>query len=54
MDPGNISKLERGKMPPPGHDVLERYAGHLGIEEGSSEWYRFFDLAYALQFSAGK
>lgn len=48
FDPGNVSKLERGKLPPPqGKDVLERYAEALGLEEGSDDWYRFFDLAAA-------
>lgn len=45
-DPGNISRLERGVVPPPqSGDILEQYAAALGISEGSDEWYRFFDLA---------
>ena len=49
-DPGNISRLERGLMPPPrSRDILERYAGVLGIGTGSDDWYRFFDLAAAEQ-----
>jgi len=48
FDPGNMSKLERGRLAPPqGHDILERYARALGIKEGSDDWYRFFDLAAA-------
>ena len=48
FDPGNVSKLERGKLPPPqGKDVLERYARALELEEESDDWYRFFDLAAA-------
>ena len=48
FDPGNLSKLERGKLPPPrSRDILERYASALGLEEGSDDWYRFFDLAAA-------
>lgn len=46
LDVGNISKLERGKLTPPRRrDILEEYAGHLRIEEGSDDWYAFFDLA---------
>ncbi len=47
-DPANISRLERGAMPPPQDaDILERYAKSLGIETGSDDWYTFFDLAAA-------
>ena len=46
FDPGNLSKLERGRLgPPKSRDVLERYALALGVEEESDDWYRFFDLA---------
>jgi transcriptional regulator with XRE-family HTH domain len=46
FDPGNLSRLERGRIPPPkSRDVLEGYAYALGLEEGSSDWYSFFDLA---------
>ncbi|MFH1022856.1 MAG: helix-turn-helix domain-containing protein [Planctomycetota bacterium] len=47
LDPGNISKLERGLLPPPQHEKLEAYAVILGIPRGSDEWYQFFDLAAA-------
>ena len=47
LDPGNISKLERGKIKIPGSDILEKYALHLGLKKGDSEWFRFFDLAAA-------
>ena len=47
-DPANISRLERGAMPPPQDtDILERYAKALGIGVGSNDWYTFFDLAAA-------
>jgi transcriptional regulator with XRE-family HTH domain len=47
-DPANISRLERGAMPPPQDaDILERYAKVLGIKAGSDDWYSFFDLAAA-------
>jgi transcriptional regulator with XRE-family HTH domain len=46
LDPGNISRLERGLMPPPqGSDKLEEYARYLQIKKGSDDWYKFFDLA---------
>ncbi len=47
LDPGNISKLERGLMPPPqGSDKLEEYAGYFNIKKGTDDWYKFFDLAH--------
>lgn len=47
-DPANVSRLERGAMPPPQDtDILERYAKALGVEVGSDDWYTFFDLAAA-------
>ena len=46
LDPGNISRLERGLMPPPqGSDKLDEYARYLQIKKGSDDWYKFFDLA---------
>ena len=52
FDPGNISRLERGRLPPPqAREKLEQYAEALEVREGSDEWYEFFDLAY---ISAGR
>ncbi|NWF75118.1 MAG: helix-turn-helix transcriptional regulator [Nitrospirae bacterium] len=52
LDPGNISKLERGLLPPPqGSEKLKEYARCLQLKKGSDDWYKFFDLAYA---SAGR
>jgi transcriptional regulator with XRE-family HTH domain len=49
-DPANISRMERGLIPPPkGREILEKYAETLGLVEGSDEWYKFFDLAAADQ-----
>lgn len=49
-DPANISRMERGLIPPPkGREILEKYAEALGLVEGSDEWYKFFDLAAADQ-----
>jgi len=51
-DPGNISKIERGLLPPPQtKEILIRYAAALGIKEGTDEWLLFCDLAVT---SAGK
>ena len=48
LDPGNMSKVERGVLPPPeGHDKLADYARMLDIKEGTDEWLTFFDLAAA-------
>ncbi len=48
FDAGNISKLERGRVPAPrSREKLEQYARALGIQEGSDDWYTFFDLAAA-------
>lgn len=48
FDAGNISKLERGLLPPPQNEgKLAEYAAALGIRRGSTEWYEFFDLAAA-------
>jgi transcriptional regulator with XRE-family HTH domain len=48
FDPGNISKLERGLLPPPqSKGKLEQYAEALNLRKGSSAWYEFFDLAAA-------
>lgn len=47
-DPGNISKLERGILPPPqSRDKIRDYAEAIGLEEGSEEWVEFFDRAAA-------
>ena len=47
-DPANISRLERGLLPPPeSREKLEAYAKALRIKEGSDDWYTFFDLAAA-------
>ncbi len=48
LDPGNISKLERGlSAPPHSKEKLNRYAKALGLKEGSDEWIELFDLAAA-------
>ena len=48
FDPGNISKLERGRLPAPqSREKLEQYAKALGLKRGSDDWYQFFDLAAA-------
>jgi len=47
-DPANISRMERGLISPPkAREILEKYAEALNLVEGTSEWYKFFDLAAA-------
>ncbi len=46
LDPGNISKIERGKMSPPSsEEKLKEYAKYLNIKFGTKEWQVFKDLA---------
>ncbi len=46
LDPGNLSKMERGLLPPPQNkEKLEEYAQYLNLKKGSDNWYEFFDLA---------
>lgn len=48
LDPGNLSRLERGLLAPPqDRSVLERYAKALALKPGSDDWYTLFDLAAA-------
>jgi len=44
FDPGNLSRLERGLMPPPNEDILKVYAAALGLKENSKEYTEFIDL----------
>ena len=45
-DAGNMSKIERGLLPPPRkREELERHAKALGLQRGSDDWLMFFDLA---------
>jgi transcriptional regulator with XRE-family HTH domain len=48
LDPGNISKMERGLLEPPNsREKLEEYANYLRLKKGSSDWYELFDKAAA-------
>lgn len=52
LDPGNLSKYERGVLPPPQDEqTLQRIADALKLKKGSSEYREFTDLAAA---SAGR
>jgi len=52
FDPGNLSKIERGLLPPPqGKDLLRKYASALGIKQRTDDWLMLCDLAST---SAGK
>jgi transcriptional regulator with XRE-family HTH domain len=55
LDPGNISKLERGLLPPPtSREKLEAYASYLGLKKGSGDWMEFFDRAAACRGELSK
>ena len=48
LDPGNMSKLERGLLPPPTSiGKLTQYAKALGLRKGTDDLYTFLDLAAA-------
>ncbi len=48
FDPGNLSRLERGLLPPPqSEEKLSQYARVLGLKPGDDRWLEFFDLAAA-------
>ena len=48
LDPGNMSKIERGVLcPPQDMQKLKEYARYLGIKKGTSDWHKFVDLASA-------
>jgi len=47
FDPGNLSKMERGRAKPPTGEALEKYARALGLEADSDEWYELHDRAAA-------
>lgn len=48
MDPGNASRLERGRMAPPeGPDVLERIALALEFKKGTPDYEHLMDVAAA-------
>ena len=48
LDPGNLSKLERGLLKPPqSRRKLEAYAKALHVKGGSDAWFEFFDTAAA-------
>jgi transcriptional regulator with XRE-family HTH domain len=46
LDPSNWSKIERDRLSVTGdREKLELIAGLIGLENGSTEWLQFFDLA---------
>jgi transcriptional regulator with XRE-family HTH domain len=50
-DASNISKIERGVIPPPATITLKNWAQHLDLRPGSDEYQDFLDIA---QISRGK
>lgn len=50
FDPGNWSKIERGKLPPPNNrDILSLWAANLKIKKNSTEFNSFIDMAFIAQ-----
>ena len=47
LDSSNISKLERGVLPPPNDKILIHLAKCLELKKDSPEWMDLFDLAAA-------
>lgn len=48
FDPGNVSKLERGRTDPPASkEKLSDYAKALELKPDTAEWREFFDRAAA-------
>lgn len=48
LDPGNMSKIERGLLnPPSSQEKLEKYASCLSLKKGTDEYLEFFDIAAA-------
>ena len=48
LDPGNVSRLERGQAAPPGDEKrLSDYARVLGVRKDTDEWREFIDLGLA-------
>ena len=46
FDPGNISKIERGKLSPSSNpEILKKYAYALNINENSEKWQDFMIMA---------
>ncbi len=43
LDPGNLSKIERGILPPP--KDISKYAKAFKIKKGSEQWKELEDLA---------
>jgi transcriptional regulator with XRE-family HTH domain len=46
LDPGNMSRLERGLVPPPeSQEKIVELAGFLGLKKSSEEWQQLIDFA---------
>ncbi len=47
VDPSNWSKIERDRLPVNvERQKLEAVAGLVGLKKGSTDWLKFFDMAY--------
>ena len=47
VNPGNLSRMERGVTTPPSQEKLPEYARMLELKPGTREWDDFIDLAAA-------
>ncbi len=43
-DPGNISKIERGLLPPPKEETIRQFAKALGLKENSKDFQELLNL----------
>jgi len=46
IDPGNMSRIERGVFPSPSKEKLDKIVEVLCLKEGSEEWQNLMDYAY--------
>lgn len=46
IDPGNLSRIERGRLRPPGNKKVEEICDILGLEPSTDEWRNLVDYAY--------
>lgn len=43
-DASNLSKIERGIIPPPPAIILKAWAAHLGLEPQTTAYFEFLDM----------
>lgn len=45
LQPSNYCNVEAGSLPPPSGTTVEKMAGELGLEKGTTSYQQFLDLA---------